>query len=152
MSDPKDEPPKGDETGSSGQSQQSGRVAFDARGNPIWEWQTETGKFGRNVSTQRLKKLEAKDLAIVDTVSVPKPKPKGLAIEEPGTLPGGGVNPYDTGKAPGGGINPYDTRKAPGARKQDSQRQSLVTKFANKPQPKREPESFWGKLRRRFFS
>lgn len=78
-------------------SGKSGRVAFDSRGNPTWEWQTSTGVFDRNVSTQRLKKLEAEELSIADTQSVLKPK--GLALEEPTQLPGGGMNPYNTGPA-----------------------------------------------------
>lgn len=73
----------------------SGRVAFDSRGNPTWEWQTSTGVFDRNVTTQRLKKLEAKELSIADTQSLPKPK--GLALEEPTVLPGDGMNPYNSG-------------------------------------------------------
>jgi len=78
-------------------SGKSGRVAFDSRGNPIWEWQTSTGVYDRNVSTQRLKKLEADELSIADTQSVQKPK--GLELKEPAQMPGGGVNPYDTGPA-----------------------------------------------------
>jgi len=81
----------------------SGRVAFDARGNPIWEWQTSTGVFGREVSTQRLKKLEAKELAIVDTPPTPPQKKKGfeLSLDEP-QMPNRetGFNPYNSAPAP----------------------------------------------------
>lgn len=75
----------------------SGRVAFDARGNPIWEWQTSTGVYERDVSTQRLKKLQAEELSIADTQSLKKPT--DLALDEPTQLPGGGMNPYNTGPA-----------------------------------------------------
>ena len=32
----------------------SGRVAFDERGNATWEWQSETGRFRRDIDTERL--------------------------------------------------------------------------------------------------
>jgi hypothetical protein len=73
----------------------SGRVTFDSRGNSVWEWKAEeTGKFSRDVSTQRLKKLEATDLSIEETARVKRPDGLSLA-DEP--MPGGGFNPYDNG-------------------------------------------------------
>lgn len=45
---------------------QSGRVAFDERGNSIWEWQTAPGVFSREISSQQLKALEASNLQVVD--------------------------------------------------------------------------------------
>lgn len=105
MSDPKDKksdpkPPPADPKA----EKSSGRVAFDARGNPIWEWETSTGVFGREVSTQRLKKLEAKDLAILDTppAGAKKPPVKGkeLSLAEPGKANRAtGFNPYDSSSA-----------------------------------------------------
>src|SRR5688572_1289045 len=68
----------------------SGRVAFDDRGNPIWEWETQTGMFSTDVTTQRLKKLEAPELSIDETGKFTK---AGLGITQ--KLPGGGANPYD---------------------------------------------------------
>src|SRR5437868_8008901 len=59
--DDKDKRPKNENTptaGDSGTDKRSGRVAFDSRGNPIWEWQLETGVYSRDVSTQKLKKLD----------------------------------------------------------------------------------------------
>jgi hypothetical protein len=94
MSKSKDtRPPQ--EAPSDPEAKQSGRVAFDSRGNPTWEWQTSTGVFGRDVSTQRLKKLEAKDLTLLDTQ--PVEKPKKLELED-APLPGGGFNPYNSNK------------------------------------------------------
>jgi hypothetical protein len=77
-------------------SSPSGRVTFDSRGNSVWEWQTEeTGKFSRDVSTQRLKKLEATELSIEETSKVKKPR--GLGLHDKNA--GGGFNPYDSGPA-----------------------------------------------------
>jgi len=71
----------------------SGRVTFDSRGNSVWEWKAEeTGKYSRDVSTQRLKKLEATDLSIEETAKVKQPEGLSLADER---MPGGGFNPYD---------------------------------------------------------
>lgn len=36
----------------------SGRIAFDDRGNATWEWRTDTGTFSREIDTQRLKALQ----------------------------------------------------------------------------------------------
>ena len=71
----------------------SGRVKFDARGNAIWEWAVATGAFGREVSTERLKKLENDGLSLAEDAPTPvdhvKPNPLGTVK---------GYNPYDSGK------------------------------------------------------
>ena len=71
----------------------SGRVKFDARGNAIWEWSVATDSFGRDVSTERLKRLENNTLSLAEDAPTPldhlKPNPLG-------TLKG--YNPYDSGK------------------------------------------------------
>jgi hypothetical protein len=71
----------------------SGRVQFDDRGNAIWEWSVSTGAFGREVSTDRLKKLENSGLSLAEDAPTPfdgvKPNPLG-AVK--------GYNPYDSGK------------------------------------------------------
>ena len=117
MSKSKDKPT--DKGPKESESKQSGRVAFDSRGNPIWEWQTSTGVFGRDVSTQRLKKLEAKELSLVETQSVEKPKKLEL---EDAPLPGGGTNPYNSS------ANPAKPPKAPAAAK---------------PGPPKDPKDEW---------
>ncbi len=103
MSDPKDkQSPPGAPPPAPTTEKSSGRVAFDARGNPTWEWQTSTGVFGREVSTQRLKKLEASELAIVETPPTAPHKKKGfeLSLDEP-QLPNRetGFNPYNSASA-----------------------------------------------------
>jgi hypothetical protein len=72
---------------------ESGRVQFDERGNAIWEWAVSTGAFGREVSTERLKKLENPGLSLAEDAPTPfdkvKPNPQGVVK---------GYNPYDSGK------------------------------------------------------
>jgi hypothetical protein len=135
---PQDLPPE-----SAQSDKRSGRVAFDSRGNPIWEWQLETGVYSRDVNTQKLKKLNLGELSIADSGIHPQPiasapghgKPATPATPKPAQLHGkpaasqnsrqtGGFNPYDSGSTGsgnrnlggGGGINPYDSQgRPPGA-------------------------------------
>jgi hypothetical protein len=79
-----------DETPASAKS--SGRPTFDSRGNAVWEWKTETGQYSVDVSTQRLKKLEAPELSLDETVRIKKLG--GLGLQD-GAMPGGGFNPYE---------------------------------------------------------
>jgi hypothetical protein len=71
----------------------TGRVQFDDRGNAIWEWSVATGAFGREVSTERLQKLEHPALSLAEDAPTPfhqvKPNPQGTVK---------GYNPYDSGK------------------------------------------------------
>ncbi|MHB8475060.1 MAG: hypothetical protein ACYDBZ_02085 [Steroidobacteraceae bacterium] len=71
----------------------TGRVKFDERGNAIWEWSVATGAFGREVSTERLQKLEHPALSIADDAPTPvdtvRPNPLGTKK---------GYDPYDSGK------------------------------------------------------
>lgn len=120
MSKPKDPnapPPKPDEptaVGEKGSDKRSGRVAYDSRGNPTWEWQLETGVYTRDVSTQRLKKLDLGDLSLAETAKHPKLDPDKVEAKRP-AMPGGGFNPYDTAPAKeGSGTNPYDNARAMG--------------------------------------
>jgi len=72
---------------------ESGRVQFDERGNAIWEWAVSTGAFGREVSTERMKKLENPGLSLADDAPTPfdtvRPNPLGTKK---------GYDPYDSGK------------------------------------------------------
>src|ERR1700678_4245516 len=69
------------------------RVKFDDRGNAVWEWSVATGAFGREVSTDRMKKLENDALSLAEDAPTPfdgvKPNPLGVVK---------GYNPYDSGK------------------------------------------------------
>lgn len=83
--EPKDAPSSDD--------RKSGRVKFDDRGNAVWEWSVATGAFGREVSTDRLKKLENSALSLAEDA----PTPLDLVQPNPlGTVKG--YNPYDSGK------------------------------------------------------
>jgi hypothetical protein len=127
MSNPKDpkdpQAPKASEptaVGTQGSERRSGRVSHDSRGNPVWEWQLDTGVYSRDVSTQRLKKLDLGDLSIAETAR--HKRPEGLDKPKEKAMPGGGFNPYDNSSAKGeGGSNPYDNAKALGNRMRPGQ-------------------------------
>ena len=71
----------------------TGRVKFDDRGNAVWEWSVATGAFGREVTTERLQKLEHPALSIADDAPTPldtvRPNPLGTKK---------GYDPYDSGR------------------------------------------------------
>ena len=82
-----------DKGGAQTDAKGTGRVKFDDRGNAVWEWSVATGAFGREVSTQRLQKLEHPALSIADDAPTPldtvRPNPLGTKK---------GYDPYDSGK------------------------------------------------------
>jgi len=73
----------------------TGRVRFDERGNAIWEWSLATGAYGREVSAQRLQKLEHPALSIADDAS---PPPATLTVRANPLGTKKGYDPYDSGK------------------------------------------------------
>jgi hypothetical protein len=79
----------------------SGRVQFDDRGNATWEWAVGSEALGREVSEDRLKKLENPELSIADDAPTPfdgvRPNPQGVVK---------GYNPYDSGKLGRNGAPP----------------------------------------------
>ena len=83
----------GDKGGAQADGKGTGRVKFDDRGNAVWEWSVATGAFGREVSTERLQKLEHPALSIADDAPTPldtvRPNPLGTKK---------GYDPYDSGK------------------------------------------------------
>lgn len=70
----------------------SGRVKFDDRGNAIWEWSVATGAFGREITSDRLKRLENPTLSIADD----SPSPDAVRANPLGTKKG--YDPYDSGR------------------------------------------------------
>lgn len=148
MSDPKDKDPKDQPPGpgpavTTGSDKRSGRISYDERGNSVWEWQLETGVYSRDISTQKLKKLDLDELSIAET-AVNK-RPPGLGEDKP-KLPGGGFNPYDNSKATsGGGSNPYDNAR--------SLSKTLPPARGAPPPPRKPPDLHkleeWMKIRKR---
>jgi hypothetical protein len=88
----------------------TGRVKFDDRGNAIWEWSIATGAFGREVSTERLQKLEHPALSLADDAPMPLETVRANPL---GTKKG--YDPYDSGKL---------GKKPPAPRKKDLRRLS----------------------------
>ncbi len=71
----------------------TGRVKFDDRGNAIWEWSIATGAFGREVTPERLQRLEHPALSIADDAPTPVDTVRSnpLGVKK-------GYDPYDSGK------------------------------------------------------
>jgi hypothetical protein len=93
----------------------TGRVKFDDRGNAIWEWSIATGAFGREVSTERLQKLEHPALSLADDAPIPLETVRANPL---GTKKG--YDPYDSGKL---------GKKPPAPRKKDLRRLSEFFKL-----------------------
>jgi hypothetical protein len=119
MSNPKDREPHSASPPSppGADSKRSGRAGVDERGNSVWEWQLETGVYSRDISTQKLRKLDLGDLSIAETASHERPSgvSEGQSYENRGgqrKKAGGGFNPYDNSSGGGdAGANPYDNAR-----------------------------------------
>ncbi len=85
--------PSPDARAPSTSAKQTGRVQFDERGNAVWEWSVATGAFGREVSTERLQKLENPGLSLAEDAPTPSQRVKANPM---GAVKG--YNPYDSGK------------------------------------------------------
>ena len=60
---------------------QSGRVAYDERGQPVWEWRVDTGVFSRDVDTKQVRQIQE------DTSTKLQDEPAPRAV---------GFDPYST--------------------------------------------------------
>ena len=134
----------------------SGRVAFDARGNPVWEWKTADGEYDRNITTQELKKLEAKDLELLEAQDLLLQETRSTGqsnntrSQTHSPLVGGGKNPYDSdaqmrGQVPGN-THPAMANQQSGKRAVSN---SLVSKYGHtvKKKTEVEPQGVWDKLK-----
>jgi hypothetical protein len=43
---------------SANKDSKSGRVSFDDRGQPVWEWRVDTGTFSSDIDTQQLRQIQ----------------------------------------------------------------------------------------------
>lgn len=66
MSEGTDKQPPGSAEASPSKRRKSGRVAFDQDGRSIWEWQTATGIFTRNVTEAELSRLASVELELIE--------------------------------------------------------------------------------------
>lgn len=149
MSDPKDRDPKSKAPppAPAADSKRSGRAGVDERGNSVWEWQLETGVYSRDISTQKLRKLDLGDLSIAETASHQRPEGLGGGKDAgQKKQPGGGFNPYDS-SARGGdaGGNPYDNARSTGKKMQPP---APTTPPARKPMDLKRLEE-WMQIKKR---
>lgn len=132
---------------------QSGRVKFDSRGNPVWEWQTSTGVFESDISEEDIHK-QASELSLAATQPVPviankktaKPEPKQKVRSSEDT----GFNPYDADnvtKTRGPNKQASHPALAHIANKKPSTTLKPIARRAAE-QPK--PQGFWDKLKSKF--
>ena len=80
---------------------QSGRVAYDDRGQPVWEWRVDTGVFSRDVDTKRLRQIQEEASAKLRDAP-PPPPPRSV-----------GFNPYDTAVAKEQPVKPEPPKPQP---------------------------------------
>ena len=131
-------PAKADAIEPPADDKRSGRIAYDERGNSVWEWQLETGVYSRDISTSRLKKLDLNDLSLADTATHKRPPgPAEAPAPAKQTLPSDfnldelsladtatHKRPPNPGETPapakkpmaGGGFNPYDNSSTAGGK------------------------------------
>jgi hypothetical protein len=73
----------------------AGRIVHDERGNAVWNWVKETGRFCIDSTSALLKKLDFGDLKVEGE------KEEGLRLED------------DASRDAGGGYDPYNQKIAP---------------------------------------
>src|SRR6202023_4140044 len=71
----------------------TGRVKFDDSGNAIWEWSIATGAFGREVSEERLHKLEHPALSLAEDSPTPLDAVRANPLGSKN-----GYDPFNSGK------------------------------------------------------
>ncbi len=59
----------------------SGRTTFDSSGRGIWEWQTATGVFERNITDEQLSDLENSQLMLLDS-EAPREETRAVSYYE----------------------------------------------------------------------
>jgi hypothetical protein len=59
----------------------SGRIAFDARGNAVWQWRTQTGDFKSDVDTRTVRAIQ--EATGVKLSEAPTPSPGHPPAHDP---------------------------------------------------------------------
>jgi len=118
-------------TGEDSGAKRSGRVAFDDRGNSVWEWKTEDDEFSRDVNTHYIKKLEAPELTLDEG--------------DKGVIDRQSTDGKDKLRA---GFNPYARASAPGESKNGTM-QTAPTDAQKKPIKDLRRYNEWVKLKQR---
>ena len=67
----------------------AGRIVHDERGNAVWNWVKETGRFCVDSTSALLRKLDFGDLKVEGE------NDEGLRLEDRGRDEGGGYDPYN---------------------------------------------------------
>jgi hypothetical protein len=80
---------------------QSGRVAYDERGQPVWEWRVDTGVFSRDVDTKQVRQIQEEASAKLQDAP-PQPPPRSA-----------GFNPYNTAVAKEQPVKPQPPKPQP---------------------------------------
>jgi hypothetical protein len=149
----------------------SGRVAFDARGNAVWEWRTGEAAFDRDASTTQVQKLEAPELSIEATRKVRQPavaqpvshertsdrvesttlahtiETPGLSLEATMKVKRPEVPSPDKAPLAGGGFNPYDRNGAAATKSAVSAARPTRPPTRPDAQTPREPASALARVR-----
>jgi hypothetical protein len=149
----------------------SGRVAFDARGNAIWEWRTGEAGFDRDASTTQVQKLEAPGLSIeatrkVQRAAVAQPvshertpdrvesatlahrtETPELSLEATMKVKRPEVQSPDKTALAGGGFNPYDRNGGAAAKSAVSAARPTRPPTRPDAQAPREPASALARVR-----
>ena len=118
-------------------------VRHDARGNAVWQWAVDSGKYAIESTSRLLKRLEVPGLKLEDDATTPGTKPGA----DPAAEPRAGAQ-----RAPGkperaSGYDPYGTRagvKAPAIRPSARAAAPRKPVAAAPPRP-----SFWRRLFRK---
>ena len=71
----------------------TGRVKFDDKSNAVWEWAVATGSYAREVTSERLQRLEHPALSIAEDAPTPFDTVRANPLGNKK-----GYDPYDSGK------------------------------------------------------
>jgi hypothetical protein len=113
----------------------SGRVAFDARGNAVWEMRVDDRNYTRTASTTLVRKLAVPSLSIESTIIAKRPKYPAQPQHPPQTVK------HMAPMAGADGGNPYNRSGAAVLKAHTARQQSQAARNTNRKgmAPKRSP-------------